>query len=132
MEVADLFLLATVLNIVAIGLFQFMPYTARELAEPAGLTNVDEASLKTPAASARLAATYLKGLLDMFDGQLAPAASAYNAGEDLTAIWWKAHKSAGPDMFAEMIPYAETRGYVREVVANYETYKRLYPTPPAR
>lgn len=110
----------------AVGLFQFMPYTAEELAGPAGLTNVDEASLKTPAASARLAATYLKGLLRMFDGELAPAASAYNAGEDLTAIWWKAHKSAGADMFAEMIPYAETRGYVREVVANYETYLRLY------
>lgn len=116
----------------AVGLFQFMPYTAEELAGPAGLTTVDEASLKTPATSARLAATYLKGLLDMFDGQLAPAASAYNAGEDLTALWWKAHKSAGADMFAEMIPYAETRGYVREVVANYETYLRLYPTPPAR
>jgi soluble lytic murein transglycosylase len=116
----------------AVGLFQFMPYTAEELREPAGLTTVDEASLKTPETSARLAATYLKGLLGMFDGQLAPAASAYNAGEDLTAVWWKAHKSAGVDMFAEMIPYAETRGYVREVVANYETYLRLYPSPPAR
>ena len=110
----------------AVGMFQFMPYTAEELAGPAGLTNVDEAALKTPAVSARLAATYLDGLLDMFDGELAPAASAYNAGEDLTAHWWKAHKSAGVDMFVEMIPYSETRGYVREVVANYETYKRLY------
>ena len=63
---------------------------------------------------------------------IAPAASAYNAGEDLTSLWWKAHKAAGTDLFAEMIPYAETRGYVREVVANYETYLRLYPTPPAR
>ncbi|MDQ3170103.1 MAG: lytic transglycosylase domain-containing protein, partial [Acidobacteriota bacterium] len=110
----------------AVGMFQFMPYTAEELAGPAGLTNVDEASLKTPAVSARLAATYLDGLLDMFDGQLAPAASGYNAGEDLTAHWWKAHKAAGVDMFVEMIPYSETRGYVREVVANHETYKRLY------
>ena len=110
----------------AVGMFQFMPYTAEELAGPAGLTNVDEAALKTPAVSARLAATYLDGLLDMFDGELAPAASAYNAGEDLTAHWWKAHKSAGVDMFVEMIPYSETRGYVREVVANHETYKRLY------
>jgi soluble lytic murein transglycosylase len=110
----------------AIGMFQFMPYTAEELREPAGLARVDEASLKTPAVSARLAATYLDGLLDMFDGELAPAASAYNAGEDLTAHWWKAHRNAGVDLFVEMIPYSETRGYVREVVANHAAYKRLY------
>ena len=110
----------------AIGLFQFMPYTARELAGAAGLSNVDEAALKTPHAASRLAATYLKELLARFDGELAPAAASYNAGEDLATIWWKAHKSAGVDMFVEMVPYAETRGYVREVVANYETYRLLY------
>ena len=116
----------------AVGLFQFMPYTAEELAGPAGLSDVSEEALKTPAASARLAATYLKGLLRQFDGELAPAAAAYNAGEDLVAHWWKAHKTAGVDLFVEMIPYSETRGYVREVVGNYEAYKALYPSPPAR
>lgn len=110
----------------AVGLFQFMPYTARELAAPAGLTSVDEDALKTPQASAHLAATYLKGLLDHFDGELAPAAAAYNAGEDLVKYWWRAHKNAGVDLFVEMIPYSETRGYVREVVGNFETYKVLY------
>ena len=34
----------------AIGLFQFMPYTAEELAGPAGLTDVSEGALKTPRA----------------------------------------------------------------------------------
>lgn len=116
----------------AVGLFQFMPYTAEELAGSAGLSDVSEEALKTPAASARLAAAYLKGLLRQFDGELAPAAAAYNAGEDLVAHWWKAHKAAGVDLFVEMIPYSETRGYVREVVGNYEAYKALYPTPPAR
>lgn len=110
----------------AIGLFQFMPYTAREVGPAAGLTDVSEQALKTPQAAARLAATYLKDLLRRFDGALAPAAASYNAGEDLATLWWKAHKSAGVDMFVEMIPYAETRGYVREVVANHETYKWLY------
>lgn len=110
----------------AVGLFQFMPYTANELATPAGLDSVDEDALKTPHASARLAATYLKGLLDQFDGELAPAAAAYNAGEDLVTYWWKAHKAAGVDLFVEMIPYSETRGYVREVVGNFGAYKAIY------
>ncbi|MDQ3069148.1 MAG: lytic transglycosylase domain-containing protein [Acidobacteriota bacterium] len=110
----------------AIGLFQFMPYTARELAPAAGLADTEEATLKTPDAAARLAGVYLKELLRRFDGELAPAAASYNAGEDLATVWWKAHKSAGVDMFVEMIPYAETRGYVREVVANHETYVWLY------
>lgn len=116
----------------AIGLFQFMPYTAAELAGPAGLTDVSEGALKTPHTAARLAATYLRELLRRFDGELAPAAASYNAGEDLATIWWKAHKAAGVDLFVEMIPYSETRGYVREVVANYETYRWLYANPPAR
>jgi soluble lytic murein transglycosylase len=111
----------------AIGLFQFMPYTANELASPAGVTDVSENALKTPQTASHLAATYLRELLRRFDGELAPAAASYNAGEDLATIWWKAHKSAGVDMFVEMIPYSETRGYVREVVANYETYRWLYP-----
>lgn len=110
----------------AVGLFQFMPYTADELGEPAGVANTDEAALKTPEASARLAAFYLKGLLRQFDGELAPAAASYNAGEDLAHIWWNAHKAAGADMFVEMIPYSETRGYVREVVGNHEMYRHLY------
>lgn len=110
----------------AIGLFQFMPYTAAELAPAAGLTDVSETALKTPQAASRLAATYLRELLRRFDGELAPAAASYNAGEDLASIWWKAHKSAGVDMFVEMIPYSETRGYVREVVANYETYQWIW------
>jgi soluble lytic murein transglycosylase len=110
----------------AIGLFQFMPYTAVEVAPAAGLTDVSEPALKTPFAASRLAAAYLSELLRRFDGELAPAAASYNAGEDLATIWWKAHKGAGVDMFVEMIPYAETRGYVREVVANYETYQWLY------
>ena len=115
----------------AIGLFQFMPYTAEELAPAAGVTDVSEPSLKTPRVAALLAATYLRDLLKRFDGELAPAAASYNAGEDLATIWWKAHKSAGVDMFVEMIPYSETRGYVREVVANYETYKWLYGGSPS-
>lgn len=110
----------------AIGLFQFMPYTAAEIAPAAGLSDVSEPALKTPRAASRLAATYLRELLRRFDGELAPAAASYNAGEDLATIWWKAHRSAGVDMFVEMIPYSETRGYVREVVANYETYQWIY------
>jgi len=110
----------------AIGLFQFMPYTAREIGPAAGLADVSEQALKTPRAASRLAATYLRDLLRRFDGELAPAAASYNAGEELATIWWKAHRGAGVDMFVEMIPYSETRGYVREVVANYETYKWLY------
>jgi soluble lytic murein transglycosylase len=97
-----------------------------EVAPAAGLTDVSEPALKTPFAASRLAAAYLSELLRRFDGELAPAAASYNAGEDLATIWWKAHKGAGVDMFVEMIPYAETRGYVREVVANYETYQWLY------
>jgi len=34
-----------------------------------------------------------------------------------------------PDEFIELIPYQETRGYVRAVLRNRELYRALYVTP---
>jgi soluble lytic murein transglycosylase len=36
------------------------------------------------------------------------------------------------DLFVEEIPYKETRGYVKQVVADYLTYHSLYGQAPPR
>lgn len=110
----------------AVGLFQLMPYTAEALAIADGMPIPDEADLKQPAVSASLGALLLGRLLDHFSGAVAPVAASYNAGEDLVETWWRAMGQASEPMFVDSIPYAETRTYVRRVLANYYAYQRIY------
>ena len=112
----------------AIGLFQIMPYTAAELGPRVGVGDIsdDEAAMMRPGANAAIGARLTSSLLDMFDGHLAPVAASYNAGEDLARIWWAATEGWREDYFVDAIPYSETRRFVREVLTNYATYRRLY------
>jgi soluble lytic murein transglycosylase len=109
----------------ALGLFQIMPYTAREIVPAAQDASEGDSLLDAPA-SADLAARLVKRILARFDGATAPVVAAYNAGEDRVEDWWRASRGLAEDLFVDTIPYGETRQYVREVLANYATYKRLY------
>jgi len=112
----------------ALGLFQIMPYTAAELGPRVGVGDVsdDEAAMVRPDVNAAIGARLAGSLLDMFDGHLAPVAASYNAGEDLARVWWAAAEGWREDYFVDAIPYSETRRFVREVLTNYATYRRLY------
>ena len=77
-------------------------------------------------ASADLAARLVRRIFAKFGGATAPVVAAYNAGEDRVEDWWKSATGLAEDLFVDSIPYGETRTYVREVLANYATYKRLY------
>ncbi len=120
----------------ALGLFQIMPYTAAELGPRVGVGDVsdDEAAMMRPDVNAAIGARLAGSLLDMFDGHLAPVAASYNAGEDLAQVWWAAAEGWREDYFVDAIPYSETRRFVREVLTNYATYRRLYAdgAPPPR
>jgi soluble lytic murein transglycosylase len=45
-------------------------------------------------------------------------------------VWWDAAKGLPEELFVDSIPYRETRGYVRQVLANYAMYQRV-SAPPA-
>jgi soluble lytic murein transglycosylase len=109
----------------ALGLFQIMPYTAREIV-PAAKEAAESESLLGAPASADMAARLVKRIVTRFGGATAPVVAAYNAGEDRVEDWWRASRDVAEDLFVDSIPYGETRQYVREVLANYATYKRLY------
>ncbi|HJO38752.1 MAG: transglycosylase SLT domain-containing protein [Vicinamibacterales bacterium] len=112
----------------ALGLFQIMPYTAAALGPRVGVGDVsdDEAAMLEPRVNAAIGARLAGTLLGMFDGQLAPVAASYNAGEDLAEVWWRAADGLREDYFVDAIPYSETRRFVREVLTNYDSYRRLY------
>ncbi len=52
--------------------------------------------------------------------------AAYNAGPVPVARWLARPGADDPDRFIELIPYPETRGYVRAVLRNRELYRALY------
>jgi len=43
--------------------------------------------------------------------------------------WLERPGGADPDEFLELIPYRETRGYLRSVLRNRALYAALYPPP---
>ena len=116
----------------AVGLLQVMPYTAEALAVRAGVGRImkpdglDEAALTDPAVNTAIAARLNADLLELFEGVRAPVIASYNAGEERVADWWEGAQGLRQDFFVDTIPYSETRRFVREVLANYAAYQRVY------
>jgi len=107
------------------GLMQLMPETARPMARHRGLPFNDGALLDEPSANLMLGSAHLAGLLKEF-GDPRLAVAAYNAGATPVRQWWKARPSDDMEVWVELIPFTETRGFVRRVMLAWEEYRRLY------
>lgn len=110
----------------AVGLMQLMPATAREVARSMDRNGMLLDELKNPEVNIRLGTAYLKGLLTTFDGNVAFALAAYNAGPNKVKEWVALRSHLVPLEFIESIPYNETRDYVKRVIRNYYIYLTLY------
>jgi soluble lytic murein transglycosylase len=111
----------------AIGLMQLMPLTANQVAQRFGFSDVDRDDLFDQDTNIRLGVRYLAQLLDQFDGNVAYAVAAYNAGPTAVTNWIATHRGREQDEFIELIPYQETRLYVKRVLRSYGEYRRLHP-----
>lgn len=98
----------------ALGLMQLLPATARTTARKAGLPEPTRSQLLQPAVNVPLGSSYLAGLLDRFDGETALATAGYNAGPN-AAKRWLPPEPLDLDVWAENIPFNETRSYVQRV-----------------
>ena len=83
--------------------------------------------LYQPDVNVRLGAAHLAGVLRQYPSP-GYALADYNAGGSRVRRWRTKAGSADPELFAERIPYAETRDYVRIVLRNRELYRALYPS----
>lgn len=102
----------------AAGLLQLMPRTARAVDH-----KTDKSQLTNPETSMMLGQKYLEELLERTEGNLFEAAIAYNAGPGNLASWKQRFADVSdPLLFVELVPFAETRGYVQRVMANYWIY----------
>ena len=107
------------------GLAQLLPGTAALTARGLDVTFYPE-WITVPDLNLHLGAAHLQELLQRFDGRVEVAAAAYNAGGAAVARWLSRPGAADPDEFVELIPFQETRGYVRAVLRNREVYRALY------
>jgi soluble lytic murein transglycosylase len=109
----------------AMGLMQLMPKTARQVAATLGET-YDPASMLDGAVNMRYGVTYLSSLVEKFNGNVPLAVAAYNGGPHNVGTWLGQHWTDRPDLFVELIPYDQTRTYVRRVMTSLIRYGYLY------
>ncbi|MDE1712170.1 transglycosylase SLT domain-containing protein, partial (plasmid) [Chromobacterium amazonense] len=98
----------------ASGLMQLMPATAKWAAKKIGLTHFAVNDIDT---NVQLGTWYLRYVLDNLSGNQVMATAAYNAGPG-RARNWQADRALDGTIYAETIPFSETRDYVQKVMAN--------------
>jgi soluble lytic murein transglycosylase len=111
----------------ASGLMQLMPATARWVARKVGMTDYSASRVTEVDVNLRLGTSYLRMVLDDLDGHPALASAAYNAGPRRPRAW-RASLSRAVEgaIFAETIPFSETRDYVKKVMSNTVYYALLF------
>jgi soluble lytic murein transglycosylase len=115
----------------ASGLMQVMPSTGQYVAKKIGLTDFVHSMLNDLRTNILLGANYMNMVLANADGSQPLASAAYNAGPG-RARTWRATLNGPMEgaIFAESIPYPETRAYVKNVLANATNYAALFENKP--
>ncbi|HEY9857645.1 MAG TPA: transglycosylase SLT domain-containing protein [Stenomitos sp.] len=107
----------------AMGLAQLMPFTAdwvgRKVPGPAR-------SLTDPFWNLKLGAYYLGFVQKQLSNRPVFAVAAYNAGPNAVKKWIAKFGDQDVDVWVELIPFPETRHYVKKVFGNLWTYQMLY------
>jgi soluble lytic murein transglycosylase len=110
----------------ASGLMQVMPATARYVARKMNVPDYSPARLSEPEINLQLGIAYLKMVLDDLDGSPVLATAAYNAGPGRPRAWRASLvRPVEGAIFAETIPFNETRDYVKKVMSNSIYYAAL-------
>jgi soluble lytic murein transglycosylase len=102
------------------GLMQITPDTAQGIAKRSGGTAFVLEDLATPQVNIAYGSYLLREHLDRYDGDLAAALAAYNAGPGKADEW------GGASLRAEDIPCPETRAYVEKVLEAQRQYRERY------
>ncbi|MGB9093269.1 MAG: transglycosylase SLT domain-containing protein, partial [Gallionella sp.] len=113
----------------AAGLMQIMPSTARWVARKLGLKSYRTALIHQLDTNFRIGTYYMKSVLSRSENNPVLASAAYNAGP-MRALQWRGDKPLEGAIYAETIPYQETRDYVEKVMSNTVFYADQFGDPP--
>ena len=115
----------------ASGLMQLMPTTAKYVAKKIGLVEFTHEQINDINTNILLGTSYLNMVLNNLDGSQALATAAYNAGPARPRNWRSTlNRPVEGAIFAESIPFNETRGYVKNVMSNATYYAALFQGKP--
>ncbi len=113
----------------AAGIMQVMPATARWIAQKLGMQDYRDALIHQLDTNIRLGTHYMRYVLTSLDNSPLLATAAYNAGPS-RARRWRGDAPLEGAIYAETIPFDETRTYVKKVMSNTGYYAKLFGQPP--
>lgn len=114
----------------ASGLMQIMPATARWTAKKIGMTDFSPDQVYDSHTNVVLGVNYLNLALEGFQNSKPLAAAAYNAGPGRPKRWRELGGTMEGAIWAENVPFNETRDYVKKVLANTTAYAALITGKP--
>ncbi len=111
------------------GLMQVMPATGRYVAGRIGMKGFQPRMLNDPDTNVLLGTSYMRLILEELDHHPVLASAGYNAGPG-RARRWRDERTLEGAIYAETIPFDETRDYVKKVLANAVIYAALLENRP--
>ena len=106
----------------AMGLMQLLPRTARRMARSMRVPMRNRHALLNTSTNIKLGVGYLKKVNDRYDGHPVLATAAYNAGGRRVKRWMPEENAIPADLWVELVPFKETRKYMKRVL----TYTVIY------
>jgi soluble lytic murein transglycosylase len=115
----------------ASGLMQLMPATAKWVAKKIGMTDFSPQRVNEFDVNTKLGTNYLNLVLNDLGGSQVLASAGYNAGPS-RSVRWRASLTQPVEgaIFAETIPFNETRDYVKNVLSNATYYAAIFSGQP--
>lgn len=109
----------------ASGLMQLMPATAKWVAKKIGLRDYSHGRVNDTETNVLLGTNYMRLVMENLDNHPVLASAAYNAGPG-RAKKWRADRPLEGAIYAETIPFSETRDYVKKVMSNSVYYSAIF------
>ncbi len=107
------------------GLLQMIPATTRRVAKELGVP-YDAGRLYEPAYNIQTGSWYIGHVLQKFKGQIPLGAGSFNSGPRPVMRWIDQYGDREIDELVELVPYTQTREYMKKVTENYARYRYLY------
>jgi len=107
------------------GLLQMIPPTTQRVVKALGIP-YDAGKLYEPEFNVRTGSWYIGHLLEKFKTQIPIGAGSFNSGPKPVMKWLETTGDKEIDELVELIPYTQTREYMKKVTENYARYRYLY------
>lgn len=107
------------------GLLQMIPPTTMRVAKELKIP-YDPGRLYEPAYNIQTGSWYIGHLLKKFKGQVPIGAGSFNCGPRPVMKWVEQYGDREIDELVELVPFTQTREYMKKVTENFARYQYLY------